>query len=187
METKETTAPTIPPNVVPIPGMMTGLFRAQADAESAIIALQKRGYRKEDISVVMSDETRKRFVAQTSAAPTSGAKAAEGAGVGSAVGGVAGAIILGIIAVAAPIAIPGIGLLISGPLVAALAGAGAGGLAGGLIGSLVNVGIPESHAKIYDLGLREGGVLITVQPRSLFDSGKIAEDWTKLHAENLRF
>ncbi|MBL8685011.1 MAG: hypothetical protein JNK05_37895 [Myxococcales bacterium] len=186
MEPKATSAPTVSPNAT-TPRMMTGLFRAQADAESAIIALEKRGYRKEDVSVLMSDETRKRLAAHSSMTHTSGEKAAEGAGVGSAVGGVAGAIILGIVAVAAPIAIPGIGLLISGPLVAALAGSGAGGLAGGLIGSLVRVGIPESHAKIYDLGLREGGVLITVQPRSQFDATKIAEDWTALHAENLRY
>lgn len=176
--TKFTTTTNTPPL-----HLMTALFRAQNDAEDAIKALEKRGYQKEDVSVVMSDETRKRFATQTKGSPSGSAKAAEGAAVGSVVGGAAGAIIAGILVVAAPILIPGLGLLVAGPIVAALAGVGAGGITGGLIGSLVGVGIPESHAKIYELGIREGGVLISVQPRTQEDATAIAADWTKSHAE----
>ncbi|MBL8682488.1 MAG: hypothetical protein JNK05_25195 [Myxococcales bacterium] len=166
--------------------LMTALFRAQRDAENAIQALEKRGYQKEDISVMMSDETRRRFAAESKSSPTVGAKMAEGATFGSVVGGAAGAILAGILVVAAPIVIPGLGLLVAGPLVAALAGAGAGGLAGGLLGSLVAVGIPEAHAKVYELGIREGGVLITVQPRTAEDTVAIEADWTRCHAERAR-
>lgn len=183
-----TTIPGKQPLITPPPlNLMTALFRSQDDAEKAILLLSKQGYPKEDVSVLMSEETRKRFQSETQATPSTFSKAAEGAGMGSAVGGAAGAILLGIIAVAAPIVIPGVGLLITGPLVAALAGAGAGGLAGGLVGGLIGVGVPESHAKIYDLGLREGGVLITVQPRTQEDANAISRDWAKLHAENARY
>jgi hypothetical protein len=177
----------LPLTTPPPLNMMSALFRTQENAEKAILLLGKKGYSKEDVSVVMSEETRKRFVSETHATPSHLAKAAEGVGMGSAVGGAAGAILLGIVAVAAPIVVPGIGLLIAGPLVAALAGAGAGGIAGGLVGGLIGVGVPESHAKIYDIGLREGGVLITVQPRNPEDARKISEDWAKLHAENARY
>src|SRR5437879_5713335 len=45
------------------------------------------------------------------------------------------------------IAIPGLGVIIAGPLAAGLAGAGAGALTGGLVGAFVGWGIPEEHAK----------------------------------------
>jgi hypothetical protein len=45
-------------------------------------------------------------------------------------------------------------------------GAGAGGAAGGVIGALVGAGIPEHRAKVYDAGLRGGGILIGVEAKS---------------------
>jgi hypothetical protein len=167
-------------------GTLTGLFRAQDNATSAIALLEKRGYNQDEVSVLMSEDTRKRFEAEAKAKHSLSEKASEGIGVGSVLGGVAGAIVAGVIAVAAPIVIPGIGLIISGPIVAALAGAGAGGLTGGLIGGLVGAGIPEEHAKIYDLGLRAGGVLITVQPRDIKEANEILQEWAKLHVEDVR-
>ena len=49
-----------------------------------------------------------------------GSKAAEGAGVGGAIGGTVGAILAAIAAVGTTIAIPGLGLVIAGPLAAAI-------------------------------------------------------------------
>ena len=76
-------------------------------------------------------------------------KALKGAGTGAAIGGTAGAVLAAITAVGTSLVIPGLGLVIAGPLVAAFAGAGAGGTAGGLIGALVGHGIPEDRAKKY--------------------------------------
>jgi predicted membrane protein len=56
--------------------------------------------------------------------------------------------------------------VIAGPIAAALAGAGAGAVTGGVIGALVGAGIPEYRAKVYETGLREGGILIGVEARS---------------------
>ena len=62
--------------------------------------------------------------------------------------------------------VPGLGLIVAGPIAAALAGAGAGGAAGTLVGALVGAGIPEHRAKVYEAGLREGGILLGVEVRS---------------------
>jgi hypothetical protein len=78
-----------------------------------------------------------------------GSKASEGAAAGAAAGGAIGALVLGLAAVGS-IAVPGIGLLAAGPLVAALAGAGAGGASG----------IPEYEAKLYGTRLEQGGILV---------------------------
>ena len=80
--------------------------------------------------------------------------------------GTVGAVLAAIAAVGTSIAIPGLGLFVAGPIAAALAGAGAGGATGGLIGLLVGTGIPEHRAKVYDTGVRGGGILLGVEAKS---------------------
>ena len=105
--------------------MVTGLFPDRASAERAYQSAASRGYGKEDVNLVMSDETRKRqFATDASARTDLGTKAAEGAGVGGAIGGAIGAVLGAVAAVGTSIAIPGLGLVIAGPLAAGLAGAG---------------------------------------------------------------
>jgi hypothetical protein len=77
-------------------------------------------------------------------------------------------------------------LVIAGPIAAALAGAGAGGATGGLIGLLVGAGIPEHRAKVYDAGLREGGILVGVQAKSDEDADKIEDVFERLNAQKVR-
>jgi hypothetical protein len=43
---------------------------------------------------------------------------------------------------------------------------GAGAAGGGIIGGLIGVGIGEKRAKDYEKGLREGGILVAVRPKS---------------------
>jgi hypothetical protein len=161
--------------------LVTGLFKTRAAAEAAVDAIIKRGYTRDDISILMSDATRsKEFAIE------SGTHAADGAGIGGAVGGVAGATLAAILAVGTSIALPGLGLIIAGPIVAALAGAGAGAAAGGLIGALVGAGIPEHRAKVYDAGIRGGGILIGVEAKSDEDADKLEKLLEELGAENVR-
>jgi len=94
---------------------VTGLFKTRAAAEAAVDAIIKRGYTRDDISVLMSDATKnKEFAVQTRS------HAADGMGVGGAIGGTVGAVLLAILAVGTSIAIPG-GIFIAGPVAAALA------------------------------------------------------------------
>jgi hypothetical protein len=143
------------------PKLVTGLFKNRVAAEAAVDAIIKRGYTREDISVLMSDATRsKEFALQTRT------HAADGAGIGGALGGAVGAVLAAIAAVGTTLFLPGINLVIAGPIAAALAGAGAGGATGGVIGALIGAGIPEYRAKVYDAELRGGGILIGVEAKS---------------------
>ena len=90
-----------------------------------------------------------------------------------------------IVVIATPIAIPG-GLFVAGPIAAALAGAGAGGATGGLIGLLIGTGIPEHRAKVYDAGLRGGGILLGVEAKSKEDVDKLATLLEDIGAEYVR-
>lgn len=160
--------------------VVTGLFPDRESAENAWRSASDLGYQQDDINVVMSDETRERYFAGGGPDDTElGNKAAEGAGVGGAIGGTVGAIAAAIAAMGTSLVLPGLGLVIAGPLAAGLAGAGAGGIAGGLVGGLVGWGIPEERVREYDEGIRNGGILLGVKPRSEDDASQLSRRWNE--------
>lgn len=163
--------------------MMTGMFRDRASAENAYNSLHQRGYSQDDINIMMSDETRKTHFENSDVDTELGNKALEGAGTGSAIGGTACAIIGAIAAIGTAVALPGLGLVIAGPLAAGLAGAGAGGLTGGIVGALVGSGIPEDRAKEYESGVKDGGIVMGVKPRNQEDADYFENDWRTNNGE----
>ena len=112
--------------------MMTCMFRDREAAERGYGCLTSRGYGKDDVSLLMSEEGRNRHFPKKATTTELGSKAAEGAGVGVVAGGGLGALLLGL--AAAGFAIPGLPILAMGPLAAALTGAGSGGAVGALVG-----------------------------------------------------
>ena len=116
--------------------MVTGLFKDSKSVDRAYQSVAKRGYAMGDINVVMSDDTRKKhFSDDRHIKNEQGSKAAEGGELGGPTG-VGIGILIPVLAAGAVLALPGLGLILAGPIAAALAGAGAAGLALGLIGAL---------------------------------------------------
>ncbi len=165
--------------------MLTGMFRDRESTENAYKTLHERGYTKDDINLVMSDETRKKHFSGDVKETELGTKAAEGAGKGSAIGGAVGAIAGVIAAVGTSLLIPGLGLIVAGPIAAGLAGAGAGGITGGIIGALVGSGIPEERAKLYDSGVKNGNIVMGVKPRNEDDAKYLEESWRANRGEEI--
>ena len=81
---------------------------------------------------------------------------------------------------------PGLNLVIAGPIAAALAGAGAGAVTGGVIGALVGAGIPEYRARVYESGLREGGILIGVEAKTDEEIDRLEELLQDIGGEHVR-
>ncbi len=145
--------------------IVTGTFRDNTSADRAYTDFRERGYTDDDIHVMMSDDTKKKYYDRDDAAIDEGSKAMEGAGAGATIGGSLGGILGAIAGIGATVALPGLGLAIAGPIALGLAGAGAGGAAGSLVGALVGAGIPEEHAKTYESDLKDGGIVMGVHPR----------------------
>ena len=161
--------------------LITGLFKNRVAAEAAVDAILKRGYTRDELSVLMSDATRnKEFAVQART------HAADGAGIGGALGTAVGAVLAAIVAVGSTITLPGINLVIVGPIAAALAGAGAGAVTGGVIGALIGAGIPEYRAKVYEAGLKEGGILLGVEAREAEDVDKLEHLLEDVGAQHVR-
>ena len=162
--------------------MVTGLFRDSESVERAYEVVSQRDYGMADINVVMSDETRRRYFSDDRQINIElGRKAAEGGELGGPMGGTIGMIIPALIA-AGVVALPGLGLVLAGPLAVAFAAAG---LTGGLIAALSDWGIPEERAKQYETGIHDGGIMMGVRPRSDEDARHFEQQWEAIGGQHV--
>jgi hypothetical protein len=144
---------------------VAGVFVDRGDAERAIEALRDAGFTREQIGIVMRDRT-----AQGDLVEKTGSHAADGAAAGIVGGGLLGAL-AGFLVATGALAIPGIGPVVAGGVLAstfgvvggtAVAGAGIGAATGGILGALIGMGIPEHEARHFEEGVRSGGTLVSV-------------------------
>lgn len=157
---------------------VTGLFKDKTSAEEAYREASQTGYSDNEINVVMSEETKEKYYGKDTTLETEvGSKVAEGAAIGGAVGGAVGATLAAIAAIGTTLTLPGLGIIVAGPLAAAIAGAGAGGVTAGLVGALIGWGIPEDRLKEYEQEVKDGGILIGLKPRSDDDRIRFEEKW----------
>ncbi|TAL65472.1 MAG: hypothetical protein EPN84_01505 [Legionella sp.] len=138
------------------------LFTDKASAEAAYRQALQSGYTDKDINVIMSEGSKKKYFDSVLVEKVPGNDALEGAGVGGTLGAAVGGSLAAIAAIGTNIVFPGVGLVVAGPLAAGLAGAGAGAISGGLMGALVGWGIPEDKAKIYEKGIKDGGIVLAI-------------------------
>ena len=139
---------------------ITRLYDSYDEAEKVVRDLRDAGVPAEDVSIVASNASGRYADSEAGSRGASGA--ATGAGIGAILGGGAG-----LLAGIGALALPGVGPFIAaGPIMASLAGLGVGGAVGGFVGALVGMGIPEFEAKLYDLRVKDGGVLVAVHCES---------------------
>jgi hypothetical protein len=159
---------------------LTASFKDVESAERAYSRLRDRGYSDDEITVVMSEDSMKRYFGDNPKKSDSkiGNKAAEGAGAGAGIGGAVGAAAGIIVALGTSVVVPGLGVVVAGPLAAGLAGAGAGGITGGIIGALIGAGIPEERADKYERGIKEGEIVLAVQAKNEDDARYFEDEWS---------
>ncbi len=134
------------------------LFANETLAKRAIHHFLDSGYKKEDITLLMSDKN----LGEQQYAIREHRRLASGGGIGAAIGGGIGALVSGVSAVGAITLPGGTGLFAAGPIVAAFTGAGAAGTAGGLLGALIGAGFKEHEAQLVEHDLDEGHILIGI-------------------------
>jgi len=159
---------------------LVGLFHTREAAEEAYEDLREAGYTRDEINVIMSNETRDRYYpsdVDPERRSDVGNKAMEGMGTGASIGGIVGGIAGAIFALGSNLVIPGLGLVIAGPIAGALAGLGAGGLTGGIVGALIGAGVPEDKAEHIDREVKSGKIMLSVKPHSFDDAVRFARKW----------
>lgn len=139
-----------------------GVFDNAAQAERAVDELQRKGFKKDEISIVARESTARRDT-RSRGDMEAGQDLSGGIATGSAIGGIAG-----LLAGVGALAIPGIGPVVAaGPIAAALSGAVTGGIAGGLI----DWGIPEDVGQRFEQRVKEGKIVAMVRT----DDNKVNE------------
>ncbi len=130
-----------------------GVFDDTHQAERAADELQKKGYSRDEISIIAKDS--KGRSSREGRRDDRGSSLSGGVATGGTIGGAAG-----LLAGVGALAIPGIGPIVAaGPIAAALSGAVTGGIAGGLI----DWGIPEDTGRKYEERVREGKIVAAVK------------------------
>lgn len=159
---------------------VSGIFSSYADFATLIEALNMRGYREDDLSVLMSENTHHQYFA-----PQENTKAPEGVTLGGLSGGILGAIAGGLTLVG-NIVLPGSGLLVAGPLVGALTAGAIGAVTGGFIGALIGAGIPEHEAKFFEYALKEQGRILVVAHIPKDESTEVKAVFERCNAQRLK-
>ncbi|MBU6234492.1 MAG: hypothetical protein KGQ41_01495 [Alphaproteobacteria bacterium] len=158
---------------------ITATFQNRFEMESALRQLTAIGVGDGQIGVIMNDETHgKSFRIKDDN------KSDEGMVAGATVGGIATGL-LAAVAGAGTLAIPGLSLVVAGPVVAGLAGAGLGAAAGGIVGGLIGLGIPEHEAKLYQGEIKAGRILLAVEALDDKQAQQVKRVFENAHALNI--
>ena len=157
-------------------GVVTAVFSDASRADAAYRRARDLGYDNSEISVLMTEQARERLIPPGSAgeppSPT-----VEGAEIGGALGLGIGALAGALAAIGTAVALPGVALIVAGPIAAGVAAAGAAGVAGGVAGALVGHGVTGDHADAFSAVLEQGGVVLSVEPRTPADAATIQRVW----------
>lgn len=152
--------------------MLSAVFPGRENVEAVCYALHKKGYSDKEISVIMSETVHDKHFTEGSHL---GAEVIKGSIKGTTIGSIAGAIAGAISAIGTTIALPGLGIMVAGPLAIGLAGALAGGATGGLTGAMIGAGFAEERVRIYEPQIKSGNIVITVHPHSVPDADYIVQ------------
>lgn len=171
--------------------MVTALFNDARGVERAYEAALSRGYSRDDINLLLSEETRRRHFTQDQVETDLASKAAQSTEKGTATGsekkqpaasklggpagGTAATLAPALAAIGTATLFPG--LIFAGPIAVALAAGAAVGVAGGLVGALTNWGIPKGRLEEYESQIRQGGILIGVKTRADADTAYLQNEW----------
>lgn len=142
--------------------VVTATFHDAQQARDTYDGFRSRGYSEEEINLLMSEETQTKVFAEgvyppRAIGPGRGRAQITETAAGTAVGSVAG-LAAGL---AISVALPGLGLVLLGPL----AGAGTGALAGGAIAALHGMANAREEEKAVHEVLDKGGVILGVVPK----------------------
>lgn len=157
--------------------LMTAVFNSSEAAARAYQELSNRGYKYNEISVLMSEETCSQFQNNK----TEVEENEDASAVPALEKATPGAIIVALVAVGVNIILPGAALIVTGPLASSLVTAN--GISSGLAGALTGSGIPGEAARVYERGVSLGGILLGFNPHNSSDFREIENIWKTYKGE----
>jgi len=151
---------------------VSGIYGPEQARRAYDTMADQYGYGPDDVNIAMSDETRKQYFSDETPASRAAEAAGKGGGIGLGVGAALGAIV----ATATAISVPGLGLIVAGPLAGAIAGAGTGAAAGTVLGAMVGATIPKDRIADYEKAVRDGDVVMSARARDEAHAAQLEDE-----------
>lgn len=155
------------------PAAVCALFRDCASADKAWSLAATHGYGVEQISIVVSEGTRR----QDAAAQLSSNPGSAGTGLGGAIESAVTGIASVVGAIGTSFLIPDFGLVVSGPLAKAISQAQEGRALDAVLAGIKTMGIPSGKLSVVEEHVHRGGVVLILRPATREDGRVIAEGW----------
>ncbi|WP_221393244.1 hypothetical protein [Dyadobacter sp. NIV53] len=163
------------------PGTVSAVFFSKKDADKAYKSLIRRGHTPDDISVLMSDETLNIYENPSLVdAGTEEEKEPD-----SALDKAKIVIAEAIISVTSMISLPGLGIAISNTWFKRIAGSANEMPADRTAGSYINSRIPDEHTDSYGESMKEGGIIISVDPKNKQEKRDIVKDFKENNGHDI--
>jgi hypothetical protein len=163
-----------------LPGTVSAVFFTKDDVEKVYQGLLRLGHTEDNISLLMSDETLNKHAnppnnsnvsdPDTRDAPQDEPKA-----------GVKEMIASAIISFTSMISLPGLGISISRKLT----GSSPDTAIERSIGSIIATKIPGEHCETYETGLKEGGIIISVDPKNRAERDAIIREFRSNNGQDI--
>lgn len=171
--------------------MATFVNRINADRALDVVR-QRDGYTEDDVSVLRSDHTREKYFGDDRHEHVEvhmANKGPEGASMGALIGAIVGALAgaFGAVDIGNAIAIPALGIALTGALSSILAGIGTGGTLGGIIGGLIGAIFPEERAVRHEGDFDRGGLVLGIFPHNDQDADYFYRKWEEASGERVYF
>jgi len=167
--------------------LVTGVFRNWQDAEQALEYLHGRGHTRETIRMTTTDQGPVLRALGSSGRPSRGNRALEGMAIGGLIAMLIGAFVCAWMAIGTSISLPGLGLIVAGPIMAGLVGAGLGAIVGQFFGLIVGLMVP---ARTVDEAagqqpLAVSGTVLGVRSDNPEEAAQISDRFRHLNGESV--
>ena len=156
-----------------LPGTVSGVFFTKKDADAAYNSLLKRGHTEDDISVLMSDET----LSNQKSVFTDEDFSDKNQEVDSTLERAKDVIASAIISITTMVSLPGLGIAISNTLFRRVTRTVDHHEGEKAVGHVLGTAIPDEHTESYRDSMREGGIILSVDPRNADEKRAIVKDF----------
>ena len=163
--------------------VITGLFNDRITAERAYQSVTERGYVPSEINLVMSNAARTRHFSASGVEDAARGPSDPSPAPGASSEHPASAIAASTAVIGRTVFLPGLSLLVAGPLAVALGGASGSTARSGLATTLSSWNLPDMRVKAYEAALKEGKILMAVIPRTVADANHFDQAWKKDDAD----
>jgi hypothetical protein len=163
-------------------GTVSGVFFTKPDADHAYEALLNRGYSSDEIAVLMSDETLSKHEQKHPRDVREG-RTGEEEDMVTALGRTTGAVVGAFISLM--VSIPELGIAISKTLVKTFKAASREESIGETIATTIRVSPTDESTGTYGNGMKEGGIIISVDPRNLEERRAIVKNFRENNGHDI--